>query len=120
MPAAGKRAKPVDVTDVGAAEPSSSPGLVVLASASATVGVGAPEVAFPQGGEDYCVAYAAASAVHHAGDATAAAKIAALAPDSLKQPTGTNRVKWVQTQCLVCCWVVCPGAVRKFTLYSTN
>ena len=93
------RPVPVDVTDVGAAVPSSSVG-VGLASASATVVVGAPEVCYPQGDKDYCVAYSAASAVHHAGDVGAAATIAALAAKSISLPTGVNRVKYVTNECL--------------------
>ena len=112
-----KRPKPVDVSDVGAAGPSTSrrktglapasavkttAGVGAFAPASATVAtavVGAPEVRFQQGDKDYCIAYSAASAMHHAGDKKAASVIYQLAAPSLKQPVGVNRVKWVQQEC---------------------
>ena len=114
-----ERPTPVDVSDVGAAGSSSSCRNRVLApasavkttagvgpppgaSASATVAtavVGAPEVRFPQGDKDYCVAYSAVSVVYFQGDRKAAAVIYQLAAPSLKQPVGVNRVKWVKNEC---------------------
>ena len=96
--AAGRRPKPVDVSDVGAAVSPLSDG-PILAPTSTSVVVGAPEVGFLSGGRDYCVAYSLASAVLDAGDAINATKIGALAPDSVKQQTGVDRVGWVQIKC---------------------
>jgi hypothetical protein len=116
--AAGKRPRPVDVSDVGATVSSlsclnaglapasavkTSARAVASASVSATVltaVVGAPEVRFPQGDKDYCVAFSAASAVHHAGDKKVASEIYSMAAPSLKQPVGVNRVKWVTHECV--------------------
>ena len=88
---------PVDCTRVGTAAVSLSHEKCVLAAASATVVVAAPEVRFPQGNDDYCVAYSCASAVHHAGDSDAASVIASLALESTQQ-SATNRIKWMQMQ----------------------
>ena len=92
-----KSPETVDCTKQGTS--ASSDGKRVLTSASATAGVG-PEVRFPQGGNDYCLAYSCASAVFAAGDPKNAATIKLLAAPSLELPTGTNRIKWVQTECL--------------------
>lgn len=44
---------------------------------------GSPEIAYPQGAADLCVAHRLASAVYHLGDTTVAAAIAACARDAL-------------------------------------
>ena len=52
----GKRLKPVDVSDVGAAVSSSSYRKLGGASVSATVVAHPPEVRFQQGDKEHCVA----------------------------------------------------------------
>ena len=87
--------KPIDCSDAGQAAPG---GGEESHSAIAASAVTRPLVAYPQGDDDYCVSYSLASALHAAGDAAAAADIAALAPQLVGLPAGSNRV-----ECLMHC-----------------
>ena len=86
---------PIDCSDAGQAAPG---GGEESDGATAAWAVTRPLVAYQQGDDDYCVSYSAASALHAAGDAAAAAVIAAHASKLVGLPAGSNRV-----ECLMHC-----------------
>ena len=74
--------------------------ILPVAPASAPAKGVAASIIFQQGDNDYGIAYAAASAVHHAGDPAAARAIASLAAESIKHSLGVKRVKWMTRETL--------------------